>query len=160
MLTETSFSVCLLITFNLNLCSDVIRDRDERSELVDLKSSVPSVNNSGPKLEPEQTRLSDFDRIIRENSSVGVEVATENIPNSFTRHFSQDIYNVTASEHHRDDHHHRHDTDRYSVARLDFESWSVPFYVTVWLLSAAFAKISKFSVTLLFVFMYYVWCFV
>ena len=43
--------------------------------------------------------------------------------------------------HHSDDHHHEHDTDHYTVAKLDFDSVSFPFYVTLWLLSASFAKI-------------------
>ena len=36
------------------------------------------------------------------------------------------IFN-TVLPHHRDDHHHVHDTDHYTVAKLDFESVSFPF---------------------------------
>ena len=53
---------------------------------------------------------------------------------------------ITVLPHHRDDHHHVHDTDKYTVAKLDFESVSFPFYVTLWLLSACFAKIGMYGI--------------
>ena len=51
--------------------------------------------------------------------------------------------NETIADHHLDEHHHQHEKDHYPVAKLDFESYSLPFLVSIWLISACIAKIGE-----------------
>lgn len=55
-------------------------------------------------------------------------------------HFASNPPNASTVAHYRDKHHHLHDTERYSVVMLDFQSVQVPFYVCLCLISACLAK--------------------
>ena len=60
--------------------------------------------------------------------------------------------NESLHQEHLDQHHHQHDTDHYPIAKLDFESFSLPFLISVWLVSACLAKIGMCAHRLYFKF--------
>ena len=127
--------------------------QDKLNETNDLLSSTPAHYGNrlvnAPESSPEPDHANK-DPLTSQKEITAVP-STENATEIF--HFetysgsgSGDQWTNTVLPHHRDDHHHVHDTDYYTVAKLDFESVSFPFYVSLWLLSACLAKIGMYGI--------------
>ena len=130
--------------------------QDRLNETNDLLSSTPAHYGNRLANDPESSPEPDHaskDPLTSQKEITAV-LSTENDTQpteifhfeTYSGSGSGDLWTNTVLPHHRDDHHHVHDTDHYTVAKLDFESVSFPFYVSLWLLSACLAKIGMYGI--------------
>ena len=139
--------VCIVSSFLLNEVTSNAQDElNETNDLLSTPAEYGSLFTKAAESSPETHHVSKDITVVPtiDNNTQSTEIFHfEPYVGSGSGSGSGEWYN-TVLPHHRDDHHHVHDTDHYSVAKLDFESVSFPFYVSLWLLSACLAKIGMY----------------